>query len=319
MKGILIYSESQETALGLLAKARDLVSDQSTLISIALLGRDPEAQADTFISHGADTVYLGVEDSLTHFDSRSYAEALFQIVRKSEANVILIGSTQQGRELAPRLAQKLSAGCLTDALGLSVVDNQLVVQRRSFGGNTVTAKIITSPIQVIAVMPSIYEALSVNSTSGEVIPLSLQFSAPATRLLERQSKETGLVNIENADVLVCIGRGVAQKDDLHLAQALADAVGGMIACTRPISHENHWLAENQMIGISGKVLSPGLYFGVGVSGQIQHTVGILDAKTTVAINKDSNAPIFNIADYGIVGDLYEVLPQLIDLIQGDPT
>jgi electron transfer flavoprotein alpha subunit len=263
MKGILIYSESQETALGLLAKARDLVSDQSTLISIALLGRDPEAQADTFISHGADTVYLGVEDSLTHFDSRSYAEALFQIVRKSEANVILIGSTQQGRELAPRLAQKLSAGCLTDALGLSV---------------------------------------SVNSTSGEVIPLSLQFSAPATRLLERQSKETGLVNIENADVLVCIGRGVAQKDDLHLAQALADAVGGMIACTRPISHENHWLAENQMIGISGKVLSPGLYFGVGVSGQIQHTVGILDAKTIVAINKDSNAPIFNIADYGIVGD-----------------
>jgi electron transfer flavoprotein alpha subunit len=319
MKGILIYSESQGSALGLLTKARELVTDTNTPISIALLGNDLDGQSDAFISHGANTVYVGSEDALSHFDSRTYAEALFQIVGKSGANVILIGSTQQGRELAPRLAQKLSAGCLTDALGLSVDDDQLVVHRRSFGGNTVSAKIITSSIQVIAVMPSIYEPLSSNSGHGDVIPVALQLSSPSTRLVEQQPKETGAENIENADVVVCIGRGVAQNDDLPLIQSLADALGGMVACTRPISHENHWLAENQMIGISGKVLNPKLYLGIGVSGQIQHTVGIMDARTIVAVNKDSNAPIFNISDYGIVGDLYEVVPRLINLIQGEQT
>jgi electron transfer flavoprotein alpha subunit len=317
MNGILVYSESQETALGLLTRAIELVAEQNTPVSIAFLGDFSPAQSDLFFAHGATNIYVGEDRALAHFDSRAYAEALDQIVGQSKADVILIGSTQQGRELTPRLAQKLSAGCLTDALSLSYRDSQLVVERRGLGGNTVSTKVITSPIQVIAVMPKIYEAGPGDASEGEVITVPLQLSPPSTRLLEHQPKEAGSVNIENADVLVCVGRGVANVDDLHLVESLADALRGMVACTRPISHENHWLAEDQMIGISGKVLSPRLYLGVGVSGQIQHTVGILDAKTIVAINKDSNAPIFNIADYGIVGDLYQVIPKLIEHIKGE--
>jgi electron transfer flavoprotein alpha subunit len=316
MNGILVYSESQETALGLLSRAKELVTEKNIPLSIALLRNDSAAQSDIFFAHGASKIYAGVDAALDHFDSQTYAEALDQIVRQAEADVILIGSTQQGRELAPRLAQKLAAGCLTDALSFSLKDDQLVVERRALGGNTVSAKVITSQFQVVAVMPKIYEPETGVSSEGELITVPLQISSPSTRHIETQPKETGAVNLENSDVLVCIGRGMAKVEDLPLVQRLAEVLGGMVACTRPISHENHWLAENQMIGISGKVLSPDLYLGVGVSGQIQHTVGIMDAKTIVAINKDTNAPIFNIADYGIVGDLYEVVPKLLEQITG---
>jgi electron transfer flavoprotein alpha subunit len=133
--------------------------------------------------------------------------------------------------------------------------------------------------------------------------------------VERRAKEAGAVNVEEAEVLVCVGRGLAEEGDLSLVQDLAGALGGVVGCTRPLSHENHWLSEDQMVGLSGKVSSPNLYVGVGVSGQIQHVVGIMDAKLIVAINSDKNAPIFKVADYGIVGDLYQVVPKLLEQLQ----
>lgn len=317
MNGILVYSDSKETALGLLAKARRLAGQNGPPISLAILGMQDGPLEEAAFSHGAQKAFLGEDPLLEHFDAQIFAQALYQIAVQSEADLILIGSTQQGREVAPRLAQKLSAGCLTDAIGLSLEGDQLTVERRALGGNTVSAKIITSAIQVIAVMPGIYEASENGPGIGEVIKVSLDLPTPATRLVERKPKESGAVNIEDAEILVCIGRGVANQDDLSLIERFASAIGGKVACTRPISHENHWLSEDQMIGISGKVLNPALYLGVGVSGQIQHTVGIMDAKVIVAINKDPNAPIFNVADYGIVGDLYDLIPQIIEHLGGE--
>lgn len=315
MKGILVYSEALETALGLLTKARELAAASNAPVSLALLSNNGSDQLEQYFAHGAKTIYRGAADALSHFDSRTLAQALHQLVEVSQVDVILLGSTQQGRELAARLAQRLSAGCLTDALSITLEEDSLLVERRSWGGNTVSTKMITTEIQVIAVMPSAYEPDSLDSSGGDVIDVPLDLSPPRTRQLDKKSKDTGSGNIENAEVVVCIGRGFAKADDLSLAQSLAVTLGGMVACTRPISHENHWLTEDQMIGISGKVLSPRLYLGVGVSGQIQHTVGILDAKAIVAINKDPNAPIFKISDYGIVGDLYDIVPKLIESIQ----
>ena len=315
MNELLIYSESQEIALGILSRACELTTERDILISIALIGGSAPAQPEIYFSHGAAKVYVGEDSALAHFDSRTYAEALAQIIEGSKSDAVLIGSTQRGRELAPRLAQKLSAGCLTDALSLTLDGEQFVVERRALGGNTVSSKVITSAMQIIAVMPNIYEAQPGDTSTGEVITFPLQVNPPSTRLIEQQTKETGTVNIEDADVIICVGRGVAKVDDMPLIQSLADAIGGMVGCTRPISHENHWLTEDQMIGISGKAPSPSIYFGVGVSGQIQHTVGIMGAKVIVAINKDSNAPIFNIADYGIVGDLYDIVPKLVKQLQ----
>ncbi|HEY43138.1 MAG TPA: electron transfer flavoprotein subunit alpha/FixB family protein [Anaerolineae bacterium] len=315
MSGILIYSELEEAALGLLTKGRELATKLGKPLSVALLGNEAADQADIYFAHGATQAYVGDDPNLTHFQARIYAAALAQMVTQAQADIVLIGSTRRGRELAPRLAQKFSAGCVTDAIGLSVQDQRLVIERRALGGNTVSAKVITSQHQVIAVMPKLYDAEPEAASAGEVIPVSLELEPPATKLIERRSKEAGVVNLEEAEVLVCVGRGLANKDDLSLIQTLADSLGGMVGCTRPISHEYHWLAEDQMVGLSGKEPSPHLYLAIGISGQIQHTVGIMDAKVIVAINNDTNAPIFKIADYGIVGDLYQVVPKLIERLQ----
>jgi electron transfer flavoprotein alpha subunit len=317
MNGILIYSEVEETALGLLTKGRELAADLEKPLSIALLGVEDPGQIDAFFAHGATQVYAGNDPALTHFQASVYAEALSQMVMQSGSDIILIGATRRGRELAPRLAQKLSAGCVTDAINLSLQKDRLVVERRTLGGNTVSANVITSAIQVISVMPKRYEAEPGSVGIGEVVHVSLDLAAAATKVVEQRPKESGTVNLEEAEILVCVGRGLTKEDDLSLIHTLADKLGGMVGCTRPISHDNHWLTEDQMVGLSGVEASPLLYLGIGVSGQIQHTVGIMDAKMIVAINSDPNAPIFKIADYGIVGDLYQVVPMLIDRIHNE--
>ena len=315
MNGIIVYSESEETALRLLTKGRELASELDKPLSVALLGDLAGCQADTYFAHGATQAYIGDDPALTHFQARTYASALAQVVAQAEADIILIGSTRRGRELAPRLAQKLSAGCITDAIGLTCQDDRLVVERRALGGNTVSTKVITSPQQVVAVMPKLYDPEPGTAGGNEVIPVSLDLEQTTTRVQEQRSKKAGVANLEEAEILVGVGRGLNDKDDLSMIQSLVDSMGGMLGCTRPISHEDHWLPEDQMIGLSGKESNPQLYLAIGVSGQIQHTVGIMNAKVIVAINNDKNAPIFKIADYGIVGDLYQVVPKLIDRLQ----
>jgi len=320
MSGILVYSELESTALGLLTKGRELAIGLGKPLAVALLGEEAASRADACFAHGAKRAYVGNDPALTVFQAGVYAAALAQMVDRAQADIILVGSTRRGRELAPRLAQKLSAGCVTDATSLALQDSRLVTERRALGGNTVSRETITSPQQVIAVMPKLYDAQpggdGGGGGGGEVVPVALDLEPPATRLVERRPKEAGGVNVEEAEVLVCIGRGLAEESDLSLIQQLADVLGGVVGCTRAISHEYHWLSEGQMVGLSGKAASPTLYVGVAVSGQIQHTVGIMDSNVIVAINKDKNAPIFKIADYGIVGDLYQVVPRLIEQLQG---
>ncbi|NIM95640.1 MAG: electron transfer flavoprotein subunit alpha/FixB family protein [Anaerolineales bacterium] len=315
MSGILVYSELEETSLGLLTKGRSLAAELNKPLYVALLGQDSPQPSKDYFSHGASRIYVGDDPALDPFHARTYAAALAQIVDHAQVEIVLVGSTQRGRELAPSLAQKLSAGCLTDATNLYVDGERLIVERRALGGNTIAVRFITSTQQVISVMPKLYDPEPGNSGEGEVISVPLSLEPSNIRLVDLRPKEAAGVNIEEAEVLVCFGRGVANQDDLNLIQNLADSLDGMVGCTRPMSHDYHWIAEDQMIGISGKEINPLLYIGVGVSGQIQHTVGIMNSKVIVAINKDPNALIFKMADYGIVGDLYQVVPQLIDALR----
>jgi electron transfer flavoprotein alpha subunit len=317
MNGIIVYSEREETALRLLTKGRELASELNKPLSVALLGDLAGGQADAYFTHGATQAYIGDDPALAHFQARTYASALAQVVAQAEADIILIGSTRRGRELAPRLAQKLSAGCVTDAISLTCQDNRLITKRRAFGGSTVSTKVITSSQQVIAVMPKLYDPEPGSAGGNETIHVSLDLEQPTTSVQELRPKEAGTANLEEAGILVGVGRGLNDKSDLSMIQSLVDSMGGMLGCTRPISHEDHWLPEDQMIGLSGKESSPQLYLAIGVSGQIQHTVGIMNAKVIVAINNDKNAPIFKISDYGIVGDLYQVVPKLIERLQNE--
>jgi electron transfer flavoprotein alpha subunit len=304
----------------LLTKGRELAAGLGRPLAVALLGEGAAARADDCFAHGASRAYVGNDPALSVFQAGVYAAALAQIVDRAQADIILTASTRRGRELAPRLAQKLAAGCVTDATNLSLEDGCLVAERRALGGSTVSRETITSPHQVIAVMPRLFDAQPGGEGGGEIAQVDLALKPSATKLVERRPKETGGVDIEGAEVLVCIGRALSEESDLPMIQTLADALGGVVGCTRAISHEYHWLSEEQMVGLSGKVSSPSLYIGIGISGQIQHTVGILDSKVIVAINKDKNAPIFKVADYGVVGDLYQVLPRLIEqLSEGLPS
>lgn len=308
MADILVFSDQDTVAFELLTKAREL--GQGSVAAVALGKRDPQA----FFAYGATQVYASGAPQLETFSADVYADALAQVANLAGAKTLLVGSTKRGKELAGRLAQKLGCGAVTDAIGLNPQDGKLAAQRYAFGGNTIATDVVTTDCQVIAVMPSTFEATK-RPVSGEVVPLALKLPEARVKLVERRPKAVATANIESAENLVVVGKGFAKQEDLALAEGLAQALHAEIGCTRSLSADFHWLGEERMVGVSGKKCKPRLALSIGISGQIQHTVGILASKLIVAVNKDKSAPIFKIADYGIVGDLYQVLPKLTQRVQ----
>ncbi|MFQ6014208.1 MAG: electron transfer flavoprotein subunit alpha/FixB family protein [Anaerolineae bacterium] len=315
MAEMLVFCEKDEVAFELLSKGKEFATELGLDLTAALLGEKVEGRAEEYFAYGAVKVYLGKAPALRHFEVEVYAQALHQVVQAQGPEVILIGSTRRGKEMAPRLAQKVGAGCITDAIGVRVEDGNLFADRYALGGNTVSTEIIKTPLKVIAVMPRTFEPGPREGRKGEIVKVDLALEEPRVRIVERREKGGEAVNIEDAEVLVCIGRGLEKREDLPLIQGLADALNGELGCSRSLSSDYQWLSEERMVGISGKKCSPRLHISVGISGQIQHAVGILGSRIVVAINKDKSAPIFKLADYGIVGDLYEVVPKLTEKLE----
>lgn len=311
MKGVLVYSERPNLTLELLTFAATLQQP----VAAVLLNQNSETWTEQYFAHGAQRVYYGNDPYLSDLQADVLSEALEQIINMAEADIILVGSTLRGREVAARLAQKLEAGCVTDATSVRFEEEHLIATRFALGGNTLSEQVITSPRQIIAVMPQTFQAEpSARVGGGELIEVALQLTPSPAKVIERKPKPATGIDIESAEVVVGVGRGLDGEYDLDIVRELAEALGGVVACSRPISHDRHWLPEDRMIGISGKKVSPHLYFGIGLSGQIQHMVGVMGAKVIVAINNDQNAIIFKNADYGIVGNLYQVVPKLTEAI-----
>jgi electron transfer flavoprotein alpha subunit len=315
MAEILVFSEKDDLALELVSKGREFGAALNMGLAAALLGDGASARADNYFAYGADRVYVAEHPALADFHAETFAEALVQIAQQNDAQVLLLASTKRGKELAPRLAQKLGAGCVTDATAVEVQDGNLLVSRYALGGNTVASELIKTPHKVIAVMPKTFELGAKEARQGQVVPVDLDLREPRTRIVERREKAGEAVNLEEAEVLVCIGRGLEKREDLGIIEELARALGAEIGCTKTLCTDYQWLSEDRLVGLSGKKTSPRLAISIGISGQIQYTVGIRGARITVAINKDSNAPIFALSDYGIVGDLYQVVPKLLEALQ----
>lgn len=315
----LVFSEQDTVAFELLSKARELgtpfavILSPSASLSVNSVEGLGKSNVDDFAAYGAQKVFVGEDARLANFHADVYADALAQIVDASGATAVLLGSTKRGKELAGRLAQKLGCGAVTDASALDMVDGKLQAQRYALGGNTIATDVVTTERQVIAVLPKTFEATK-QPASGETVRIDLKLREPRVKIVERKPKAAATANVDSAETLVVVGKGFAKPEDLALAAALAKSLKGEVGCTRTLAADYHWLGEDRMVGISGKKCKPRLMFSVGVSGQIQHTVGILGSKLIVAINKDKAAPIFKIADYGIVGDLYQVLPKLTERI-----
>jgi len=313
---LLVYSEKREVLEELISGASALAAELGLSVAAAVLGDGDVTDVEQLFSFGARRVYAVSSPHLRDLDAERIAEALQQVVEQASVSTVLIGSTRRGKELAGRLAQRLKAGCVTDAIGLSVRDGELVARRYALGGNTVSTEVLTSPTKVFAVRPRTFEAVpQEDETVGEIVTLDLDLAPPQVSVVDRKAKSTERVDLEDADVVVAVGRGLQKQDDLAIPQSLADALAGELGCTRSLCSDYGWLSEERMIGISGKSCRPRLLISVGASGQIQHAVGIMDSKIIVAINKDESAPVFQIADYGIVGDLYEVVPKLVEQLR----
>lgn len=312
--GIIIASETEQGAFELLSKGRELAQQLKMPIAALRFGDANAKVAQEYFDYGAQTLYTTPNIEPNSLNSETYTQVLYEAAKSDASQILLLTSSKLGKETAGRVAQRLQAGCITDAIGLHVQDSQLVAQRYALGGNTISSEIIESPTKVISVMPRTFEA-EPKPTQGQTRALDIKPPPQRIQVIERKAKTGESINIESAENLVCVGQGIAKQEDLRIINDLCSALKAEIGCTRALSSDLHWLSEDRMVGISGKRCKPKLHISIGISGQIQHTVGVLSSKLIVAINKDKEAPIFKIADYGIVGDLYEIVPKLTERLR----
>lgn len=308
MAGVWLLAETHELMLELLNIGRELADQLGT--KITAFSWDSKGKAQEYITSGADEV-LVLPPLQEDQPLSDYIPVIEAEVSKEDPDIFLIAGTLRGKEIAARLAARLNTGLCSDAITLKLdEENKLVFDRMIFGGRAIQTLVCTTRPQIATIPPRTFTvALPQEGREGEIKELSAP-PASGVKVIERKPKARESGNIEGAKVIVCIGRGIDKEEDIALARDLAEALGGELACTRPIAEEMNWLPEETYIGLSGKKVKPDLYIGIGISGQIQHTIGIRDSRVICAINRDENAPIFQIADYGIVGDLYEVVPKL---------
>jgi electron transfer flavoprotein alpha subunit len=310
MAGVWIFAENHGRILELLNIGRQLAMKMGTHVS-ALVFNDRE-QAQGYINCGADEV-LALPPLAGNQSLDAYIPVIAEESKKADPDIILISATSRGKDLAARIAARLNAGICSGCVALEFDEESktLIMERLAYGGAAVQKVTCTTRPVMATIPPKTFEpAAQEEGRQGQVRELPAP-PPSMVKVLERKVKEREAKDITEAKVVVSVGRGIERKEDIDLARQLADTLGGEIACTRPISEELHWLPEELCIGLSGVQVKPDLYLGVGVSGQVQHVTGIRNAKVIAAVNKDENAPIFKVADFGIVGDLYDVVPKLI--------
>jgi electron transfer flavoprotein alpha subunit len=313
-RGVWVFSEAYDLTIEMLGKGRELADKLQTELTAIIIGNNVQDKANELINYGADKVFLTDNPTLEHFQAEAYLGILHNLAITYRPEILLVGSTRNGKPLAARLATRLDTGCVPDCARLSVDENRrLIGERITYGGNAVAKMTFNSKPQITTVPARAFEKPTPQTRNGQVIKLSMKIEEPKTQVVERKPLETSSINVEEAQYLVCCGRGLEKKDDRVLLEELANVLGGQVGCSRPLVEDRKWFTE--WIGLSGHKVKPKLYMACGISGVIQHVAGIRDSKIIVAINKDPEAPIFEIADYGVVGNLYEVLPALKDALK----
>lgn len=283
-----------------LVPAARLLGDKVKAIYV---GKDEDA-ARRALALGAEQLYVSPSQQGQIFEN--HAETIANLIQGNDASLILLRADKRGRAMAAKLGVKLGAAVINDVSSIE----EDVFGHMVYGGLAQAKEQAKTPIIIASVPSGTFSAVAMET--GEGLVEKLEFIPPKNpiKLREIKTRQTSSADIGKAKRLVSVGRGFSKKEDLSLAQKLADVLGAELACSRPIAEGEHWLERERYIGVSGAMVKPELYLAVGISGQVQHMVGAKDAQTIVVINKDKNAPIFNFADYGIVGDLYKILPAL---------
>lgn len=317
-RGVAVFAQQDQGVLApvaaeLLGKARELAAAIRQPVYALLVGHGMAAAAETLLSYGADVVYVYDDPLLRDFRVLPYAAAFADFVTRVRPGSVLVGATNLGRSLAPRVAARFGTGLTADCTRLEMKENSDLVQiRPAFGGN-IMAQIVTPRHrpQFCTVRDKVFSAPCPGVPHGRIVPMAIDPAGLAcqTEVLETRAKPDEL-DIGDAEALVVVGRGLKSQKDLKLVGQLAAALGAQLACTRPLV-ENGWFGAKRQVGLSGRTVAPTLLLAVGVSGAVQFTAAIRGAATVVAINADADAPIFDVAHYGLVGDLYQIVPRLL--------
>lgn len=312
---IWAFSESAGVLHEMLSAGKKMAQESGAILCSVILGHNVKDLAEDASKRGADKVYLVDHVGLGRYDAVPFTSALGSLLEGHQPRVLLVGGTKRGKEIAGRLAAKLRIGCISECIevGFDPESGIVKAKRPAYGGTAIATEICETRPALLLVKPRRFERAEQVEKEGEIIEISAEVPPPSLDFLRSSPKETRERGLEDAEVLVLGGRGVKAREDFKMLEELANLLAGRTACTRPVAADLGWFTE--WVGLSGVTVGPKLYIGVGISGAIQHLAGIGDSDIIVAINKDPDAPIFNSADYGIVGDLYEVIPELIKALK----
>lgn len=316
--GILVVAESKDggklanVTLESITQAKKLAAGP---VSVVVISNEAAPLTAIATRYGADRVYVVESPEVAVFRPAPFADAAMAAVKAADPALVLCAGSPDGKDIAAALAARLGAGLLVDITGLEVKDDAFVATHPCFGGNIIVEKKATTSVAVATVRPSMF-AREEAAGAGEVVPLQVEFAPYGllAKIAEVVTENVGQISLEEASVIVAGGRGVGSAENFALIQALADELGAAVAATRAVVDAG-WMHHQQQVGQTGKTVSPQLYIACGVSGAIQHRAGMQTSKCIVAVNKDPDAPIFSFADFGVVGDLFTVVPALTEEIR----
>lgn len=335
-KGVYVFAQQVDNeisgiAFELLGKAKDLASKLNTDVTAILIGSGVKGLADQLAEYGADKVIVVDDPELKEYRTEPYTHALASVINEYKPEIMLVGATAIGRDLGPRVSARVQTGLTADCTVLEIGDfpinpipnqeqkhNQLLMTRPAFGGNTIaTIACPDNRPQMATVRAGVMQKITpIKGAKAEVIEFNPGF-APDDKYVEILNivKEvTDTVDIMEAKILVSGGRGVGSAENFKLLDDLAEVIGGTVSCSRAVV-DNGWKSKELQVGQTGKTVRPQVYFAIGISGAIQHTAGMEESDIIIAINKDETAPIFDVADYGIVGDLNKIVPLLTEQLK----
>ena len=334
-KGVYVFAQQVDHELGniafeLLGKAKELAEPLQTEVTAVLLGYQVKDLADQLAAYGADKVIVVDDPELEVYRTEPYTHALASVINEYKPEILLVGATAIGRDLGPRVSARVATGLTADCTMLEIGNfplvgkdqkpNQLLMTRPAFGGNTIAT--IACPDhrpQMATVRPGVMQKITpIEGAKAEVIEYNPGFTPDNkyVEILEVVKAVNDAVDIQDAKILVSGGRGVGSPENFKILEDLAEAVGGTVSCSRAVV-DSGWKPKELQVGQTGKTVRPNVYFAIGISGAIQHVAGMEEADYIIAINKEETAPIFDVADLGIVGDLNKIVPKLTEMIKAN--
>lgn len=300
--------KSSLEALSYGAKIAEQAGTTAEAVVLGKIAGDPE----TLGKYGVKKIHQVSNDGLNHFDAQAYTKVIAQVAEASGANVIIFSNNIDGKAIAPRLSVRLKAGLVSGAVALPDTSNGFVVKKNVFSGKAFANVSVTTPVKIIALNPNAYPVKEGEGTA-EVVAFTATVDAPKTKVIS-VNKASGEVPLTEAEIVVSGGRGLKGPENWGLVEDLAKVLHAATACSRPVADAN-WRPHHEHVGQTGIAIAPNLYIAIGISGAIQHLAGVNRSKVIVVINKDPEAPFFKAADYGIVGDAFDVVPKITEAIK----